>query len=73
MFLSDVFEKCAKDNSKTHFLNHFLSTRRATTRRVNITIVHIKRERIGKNQSLFRSFFFGDRNKEMQKTFQKED
>ena len=57
MFLSDVFEKCAKDNSKTHFLNLFLSTRRATTRRVNITIVHIKRERNGKNQSLFRGFF----------------
>ena len=33
----------------------------------------MKRERIGKNQSLFRGFFFGDRNKEMHKTFQKED
>ena len=58
-----------------------MSTRRATTRRVNITIVHIKRERIGKKSRekvkrinhFLEFFFWWDRNKEMQKTFQKED
>ena len=80
MFLSDVFEKCAKANSKTQvfFDQFFLSTRRATTRRVNITIVHIKRERIGKKSrekvkriNHFFEVFFWDRNKEIQDTFTK--
>ena len=73
VFFQFFFEKCAKDNSKTQvffFDQIFLSVGRVTTRRVNITIVHIKRERIGKKSrekvkriNHFLKVFFGTETK----------
>ena len=47
-------ENCAKKNSKTQvffFFTKFLSNGRVTTRRVNITRGHMKRERIKKKKN----------------------
>ena len=80
--MSVLFEKCSKDNSKTHFCffwPNFLSTRKATIRRVHITIVHIKRERIGKKSRekvkrinhFFRGFFWWQKQRDTKKLSKK--
>ena len=82
VFVSFI-KKIPKDNSKTQvfFWPIFLSTRRATTRRVNITIVHINRERIGKKSRekvkrinhFLEVFFGGQKQRDTTIFFQKED
>ena len=80
MFLSDFFEKCAKDNSKTQvfFLTKFFFNKKSnnkegehndSTHKERTNREEVKRKS-KENQSLFKGFFW-DRNKEIQDTFTK--